>query len=145
MGITVRPADRYGYALSDDILINNDTLTSIPRNTGPSTAKIITVNLVMASWSQIRLTYEHRTTTAASGEQLTTRTYLNSTLIDTTSITNNAFVQVSLDITGWSWTQGDTITLTLQTNSTGGGWTGQLKNLRLYGLNTPFFNTQETV
>lgn len=145
MGFSTRPTDRYGFALSDDILITNDDTTQISQNTSETTAKVITLNLVIASWSQIRLTYQHRTSAAASGEVLTTRTYLNATLIDSTNITNNAFQQVTLDITGWTWTQGDTITITLQTNNAPGTWTGQLKELRLYGINTPFYNTQETV
>lgn len=142
MGLAVRPTDRYGFALSDDILITNDDHTTIPNNTSETTAKIITLRLVVGSWSQIRLTYQHRTSAAASGEVLTTKTYLNTTLIDSTNVTNNAYEQVSLDITGWAWSQGDTITLTMTTNNAPGVWTGQLKELRLYGINTPFYNTK---
>jgi len=142
MGLSVRPTDRYGFALSNDILITNDDYTTLPKDTSETIAKIITLRLTIGSWSQIRLTYKHRTSAAASGEVLTTKTYLNSTLIDSTNVTNNVYEQVSLDITGWTWTQGDTITLTMTTNNAAGVWTGQLRELRLYGINTPFNNTK---
>lgn len=144
MGFSSPETKRYGLQLSNDIILYNDTTAVKPDDDVEYTVKKIELGLDIFTLSNIKLSYEHRVTNTGSGELITTKVYLNDVLIDTETHNDVAWELVTLDITGHNWTKGDEIKITITVKNVAGAYNGELKELRLYALNTPFYNTQES-
>ena len=127
------------YQLGTDILISNDTETTT-LSTTYVLAKQIDIALKLYYLSTFVVSWEMR---SVGGAQVQAYATHNGTMIGSVQSTNNnVYTLKQQDITGESWRMEDYIELYIRTAV---GDECRVRNFRIYGIETPFVNTKETV
>ena len=127
------------YQLGTDLLISNDDETS-STSTTYVLAKQIDIALKLYYLSNFMMSFEIR---SLGGAQVQAYLAHNGSAIGSVQSTNNNVYQTKQqDIEGESWRMEDTIEMYIRAAA---GETCFIRNLRIYGIETPFVNTKESV
>ena len=142
MGYTSTLNDTFAYQPSDDIIIYNDTQVIVGKNVTNQLVKEFTLGVKMFVLSGVRLSFEEKLNAVASGEILNVDVWHNTTQLLNANYTNNVWTTHTLDIAE-AWVTGDVIQVYMSTNDKV-GLQAYMRNVRLCGVLTPFYNTVES-
>lgn len=132
------------YQLGTDLLINNDNETST-NSSSYVLAKTIEVALKIYKYSAFMIEFKIKGSLGGAANFYQAYLTHNGVTIGTVQETGNVAYQTKQqDIESEEWAQGDTISLYCRNNS-GGNNDVFVKELRIYGLHSPFYNTKKAI
>jgi len=132
------------YQLGDTLLISNDDETST-NSSSYVLAKTIEIGLKTYLYSAFKIDFEIKG--ALGGAANFYQAYLthNGATIGTVQGTGDLFyTNKSQEIESETWLQGDTISIYCRNNS-GGNNDVFIRNFKIYGLQSPFYNTKKVI
>ena len=141
----VSPIDAIdNYQLGTDLLISNDTETST-QSSSYVLAKTITVALKIYKYMNFMAEFKIKGSLGGAANFYQAYITHNGTMVGAVQETGQvAYQTMQQDITGEEWYIDDTISLYMRNNS-GGANDCYVKEFRLYGIETPFYNTKESI